>query len=463
MDLVAQRRPPRPPTPPPTPRTSRTRSGARSDTGPVSLRRAADSPAPSEATQTAQAAQSGPALRAEAAARTAAADAVVRGASGASGAGGPAAGTPSRFRGGRGRRALVATALIAGLCGGVIGGWVTSLLSDRSAGDPAPTALAAPAPTVVDPGSVASVVARVLPSVVTIDVTAGTQGGNGSGVIIRADGYVLTNNHVIAPAANAAGQVMVTTTAGAEPILAEIVGRDPRSDLAVLRLPGASGLPVATLGRSGSLVAGAPVIAIGAPFGLAGTVTTGIVSALDRNPTVPAEGGGASVIIGAIQIDAAINPGNSGGPLLDAKGQVVGLNTAIATAPGAAGQSGSVGVGFAIPIDYASSVADEIIRTGRATHPYLGVSAATVTAAEARARGTVPGAIIRDIEPTGPASSAGLIPGDIILRVDDRTVTSTNDLNAATRLHRIGDTVTVTFWRNGAQTTTRVVLQEQPG
>lgn len=356
------------------------------------------------------------------------------------------------------------TAVIAGLLGGATGGWVTSLILGDSEGTSSPTASAEAAPTVIDPGSVAGVVARVLPSVVTIDVTAGAEGGNGSGVIIRSEGYVLTNNHVIAPAANAGGQVMITMSDGAEPVLAEIAGRDASSDLAVLRIPGASGLPAATLGRSGSLVAGAPVIAIGAPFGLSGTVTTGIVSALDRNPTVPAEGGGASVIIGAIQIDAAINPGNSGGPLLDARGQVVGLNTAIATAPGGQAPSGSVGVGFAIPIDYAASVADEIIRTGRATHPYTGVSAATVTAAEARARGTTPGAIIRDVEPAGPAAAAGLLPGDIITRVDDTVVTSTNDLTAATRLHHVGDTVTVTFQRNGVESTARVVLQEQsPG
>ncbi|WP_242424621.1 S1C family serine protease, partial [Frankia sp. EI5c] len=248
---------------------------------------------------------------------------------------------------------------------------------------------------------------------------------------------------------------------GAEPALAQVVGRDERSDLAVLRIPGATGLPAATLGRSDSLVVGTPVIAIGAPFGLSGTVTTGIVSALDRDPSVPVEGGGASVIIGAIQIDAAINPGNSGGPLLDANGQVVGLNTAIATVPGATVQSGSVGVGFAIPIDYAASVADEIIRTGRATHPYLGVSAATVTAAEARARHTTAGAVIRDIEPTGPAAAAGLLPGDIITRVEDTVVTSTNDLTAATRLRRVGDSVTVTYWRAGSERVTRVALQEQ--
>lgn len=360
------------------------------------------------------------------------------------------------------RRVLVVTAVVAGLLGGVVGGGVVAAVTDGSSGTSSPPAAEA-APTVAAAGSVAEAVARALPSVVTIDVTAGAEGGNGSGVIIRSEGYVLTNNHVIAPAAATGGQVTVTVGSGGEPVVAEVVGRDQRSDLAVLRIPGAAGLAAATLGRSGSLVVGAPVIAIGAPFGLSGTVTTGIVSALDRDPSVPVEGGGASVIIGAIQIDAAINPGNSGGPLLDARGQVVGLNTAIATVPGATNQTGNVGVGFAIPIDYAASVADEIIRTGRATHPYLGVSSATVTAAEARARGITPGAVIREVASPGPAASAGLGPGDIITRVDDISITSTNDLTAATRLRHVGDSVTVTFWRSGAVGTTRVVLAEQPG
>ncbi|EFC80396.1 peptidase S1 and S6 chymotrypsin/Hap [Parafrankia sp. EUN1f] len=353
--------------------------------------------------------------------------------------------------------------MIAGLLGGVVGGGTIAAVTDESAQTSGPAASAEAAPTVIVPGSVADVVARVMPSVVTIDVTTGEEGGNGSGVVIRSEGYVLTNNHVIAPAVAAGGQIVVTLGSDAEPRPAEVVGRDVRSDLAVLRIPGVTGLTAATLGRSGSLVVGAPVIAIGAPFGLSGTVTTGIVSALDRNPSVPVDGGGASVIIGAIQIDAAINPGNSGGPLLDAAGQVVGLNTAIATVPGATTQSGSVGVGFAIPIDYAASVADEIIRTGRATHPYLGVSAATVTAAEARARGTRPGAIIREVDSTGPAAAAGLTLGDIITQVDGMAVNSTNDMTAATRLHRVGESVIVTFWRAGAERTTRVVLQEQPG
>ncbi|WP_235497705.1 MULTISPECIES: S1C family serine protease [unclassified Frankia] len=446
MDLVSQRRPPRPTTPPPSELTGAAAPPGRSGT-------AGTPGAPGD----------GPSVGGRRPAQPAGATGAAPGSlDGATGAAAQHHRVPAS-RPVHSRRALVITAVIAGLLGGVVGGGTIAAVTDESAQTSGPATSAEAAPTVIDPGSVADVVARVMPSVVTIDVTAGEEGGNGSGVIIRSEGYVLTNNHVISPAVAAGGQIVVTLGSDTEPRPAEVVGRDARSDLAVLRIPGVTGLTAATLGRSGSLVVGAPVIAIGAPFGLSGTVTTGIVSALDRNPSVPVDGGGASVIIGAIQIDAAINPGNSGGPLLDAAGQVVGLNTAIATVPGATTQSGSVGVGFAIPIDYAASVADEIIRTGRATHPYLGVSAATVTAAEARARGTRAGAIIREVDSTGPAAAAGLTLGDIITQVDGMAVNSTNDMTAATRLHRVGDSVTVTFWRAGAERTTRVVLQEQPG
>jgi putative serine protease PepD len=245
---------------------------------------------------------------------------------------------------------------------------------------------------------------------------------------------------------------------------AKIIGRDPKTDLAVIKVDVPQELPTAILGRSGSLVVGAPVVAIGAPLGLSGTVTTGIVSALDRNPSVPGEGGRTSVLIGAIQIDAAINPGNSGGALLDGRGQVVGINTAIAAIPRAgdhAGQSGNIGVGFAIPIDYARSVADEIIDTGRATHPFVGVSAATITPEEAADQRTSPGALVRDVEPDGPADQAGIRPGDVITKVDDRMISGSNDLIAATRLHRVGDQIEVTYERDGEAATVRVTLQEQ--
>jgi putative serine protease PepD len=206
------------------------------------------------------------------------------------------------------------------------------------------------------------------------------------------------------------------------------------------------------------------VVAVGAPLGLSSTVTSGIISALDRNVDVPTENGGSGVLIGAIQTDAAINPGNSGGPLVDSQAQVVGINSAIATAPGSLGSGGgNIGVGFAIPIDYARSVAEEIIRTGKATHPYLGVTASSIEPEDARANGTDPGAQIQTLVPNGPADQAGLQPGDVITKVDDVTVTGVDDLVAATRLHKVGDQVTVTYRRGSDSRTVRVTLQESTG
>jgi putative serine protease PepD len=267
----------------------------------------------------------------------------------------------------------------------------------------------------------------------------------------------------VTSAAGGDGRVAVSLYKQLRQYSARIVGRDPKTDLAVIKVDVPDQLRAAVLGRSGSLVVGAPVVAIGAPLGLSGTVTTGIVSALDRNPTVPGEDGRASVLIGAIQIDAAINPGNSGGALLDGRGQVVGINTAIATISNGdrSTQSGSIGVGFAIPIDYARSVADEIISTGQATHPFIGVSAATITPEDAEDRHTSPGAFVRDVEPGGPADTAGIRPGDIITKVDSMEIAGSNDLIAATRLHRIGDQIEVTFERDHQVNIVRVTLQEQ--
>ncbi len=368
----------------------------------------------------------------------------------------------------------VAAMLLAGLLGGVAGGVISAHNASSTYGnDYTPTAPAVPAPSVIVSSdtsapvertlSVSAIAARVLPSVVTISVTTPVSTATGSGVIIRSDGYILTNNHVVANAA-AGARISVTLYQELQQISAEIVGRDPKTDLAVIRIQTADPLPAATLGRSGSLVVGAPLVAIGAPLGLAGTVTTGIVSALDRNPTVPAESGGESLLIGAIQTDAAINPGNSGGPLLDGRGQVVGINTAIATVPGGYGDrgaSGNIGVGFAIPIDYAKSIAEEIIQTGRATHPHIGVSAVTITPDGATASGTSPGAMVRGVEAGGPAALAGLRPGDIITKVNNFTVGNSNDLIAATRVHRIGERITVTFERDRRVQTVEVTLQEQ--
>jgi putative serine protease PepD len=366
-----------------------------------------------------------------------------------------------------GWRVLVACLLAAGLIGGGIGGLFVAVTQGDTTVRPVKTlGVGSPAP-VTDRRSVAAIAAGALPAVVTIDAgAAGGDGGTGSGVIISSDGYILTCNHVIAPAVAAGSPISVRRYQEFGQIQAQLVGRDPATDLAVLRIPTTSPLPAATLGQSGSLVVGAPVVAIGAPLGLSGTVTTGVVSALDRNPTEPA--GNAippTVLIGAIQIDAAINPGSSGGPLLDALGQVVGINAAIAAVPGheEQTQSGSIGVGFAIPVDFARSVAQELISTGRATHPYVGASSATITAGEASTIGGVPGARLVSLVPDGPAARAGLRIGDVVTRIDASTIRGTNDLIVAARLHRVGDRVSVTYVRQGVTGTAQMTLQEQQG
>jgi putative serine protease PepD len=226
----------------------------------------------------------------------------------------------------------------------------------------------------------------------------------------------------------------------------------------VLKVESDEPLPAATLGQSRNLVVGDPVIAIGSPLGLSGTVTAGIISALNRTVDVPSEGGARNPLFNAVQTDAAINPGNSGGALVNARGEVIGINTAIATLGGGGpfGErtGGSIGVGFAIPVDEAKSVAEEIIRTGRATHPSIGVSATTVAGSDRK------GALVRDVMPDGGAARAGLQPGDLIVEVDGEEVTSVDELILAIRSNRIGDTVTVTYVRNGERRTADVELQD---
>ena len=358
--------------------------------------------------------------------------------------------------------ALVVVALVAALIGSAIGaisgvayehGHVNKASSDLSPGP----ALGTGSPTPVDPNpeSVAQIAAKLLPSVVTLNVSGATESGTGSGVIIRSDGYILTNNHVVEVAANG-GTITADFYKGKQKVPARIVGRDPKTDLAVVRVD-ATNLPAAVLGQSSSLVVGDPVVALGAPLGLSSTVTSGIVSALDRNVDVPDESGGSSggLIIGAIQTDAAINPGNSGGPLVDDKAQVIGINSAIAAAPGNTGSTGgNIGVGFAIPIDYARSIADEIIKTGKATHPYVGVTAGPDTT------GNTNGAKVISVVPGGPADKAGLRPDDVIIKVQGQTIDGVDGLVAATRLHKVGDVVSITYVRDGKTYTVPVTLQE---
>ena len=306
------------------------------------------------------------------------------------------------------------------------------------------------------PDSVAGIAAKVLQSVVNISVTSPSGSGTGSGVVIRSDGYVLTNNHVV----DSAGAVVTVSFNGAESVEvpASIVGRDPDTDLAVIKVRTSKSLVPAALGQSRNLVVGDPVIAIGSPLGLAGTVTTGIISALNRTVNVPGESGGRTPLFNAIQTDAAINPGNSGGALVDAKGQVIGINSAIATL-GSSGtdQSGSIGVGFAIPIDEARSVAEELIRTGTATHPAIGVKALTSTTSGQQ------GAMVQAVLPGAPAEKAGIQAGDVITAVDGTAVHSVDELIIAIREHKIGQTVTLTYIRDGKTSTARATLEDNKG
>ena len=352
---------------------------------------------------------------------------------------------------------VVATALLAGGVGGLVGsrgGGTRVEVRDRTATLGAPitgTAVARPAT------SVAAIAAKVLRSVVSVQVDSGSSGGTGSGVVLRSDGYILTNNHVVAEG----GTITVSFTDDSQPDLqARIVGTDPETDLAVIKVVNAPRLVPATLGTSSDLVVGDPVIAIGSPLGLAGTVTTGIISALNRTVQVPSESGGtAPPLFDAIQTDAAINPGNSGGALVDAAGRVIGINSAIATLGSASAdtQSGSIGVGFAIPVDEARSIAEQLIRTGRATHPSIGVTARTVGGDGSGPRGA---RIVSDVA-GGAAEKAGLRPGDLIVSVAGTPVHSVDQLVVALREHRVGDRVAVTYLRGGSRRTAEVVLQDK--
>ncbi|MEV1294504.1 trypsin-like peptidase domain-containing protein [Pseudonocardia sp. NPDC049635] len=331
---------------------------------------------------------------------------------------------------------VVALALAAGLVGGGVGfGGAYAVFGSSGSGPE--TLASAPAPgTPAQPadGSIAGAAAAIRPSTVDIQVRTPQGVSEGSGVILTADGEVLTNNHVVSGAARG-GQITVTLADGARHE-ATVVGTSPSYDLAVIRLQGASGLTAATLGESAGVQVGEQVVATGSPQGLSGTVTAGIISALNR--TVAAGGDGAApVVYNGLQTDAPINQGNSGGPLVNLAGQVVGINSAIATT----GQGqGSIGLGFAIPVDTAKRVAQELMSDGVATKPQLGVRG-SVTAVRGAATG---GAEIAGVEPGSAAEQAGLRPGDVVTEVDEYRVSSFADLIARIGNFTPGQQVTLT-------------------
>ena len=293
---------------------------------------------------------------------------------------------------------------------------------------------------------VAAIAESVLPSVVSILIEAGDNSGSGSGFIVQSDGYILTNNHVAAPAANG-GELTVVFEDG-EKALAKIVGRNSSYDLAVLKVD-KTGLPAAVLGDSSAVRVGEIAIAIGAPLGLNGTVTSGIISSLDR--PVTAGGSGELAFINAIQTDAAINPGNSGGPLLDGSGRVIGINSAIATLAGTiGGETGSIGLGFAIPINTAKRIAEELISTGDSQTPIIGVVLNTAYTGE--------GAEISEITPGGPAQEAGFRVGDVITGFNGRQVADSTELVVAIRSYAPGEQIEITVTRNGQSSTIPLTL-----
>ncbi|WP_158866476.1 S1C family serine protease [Leifsonia sp. AG29] len=303
----------------------------------------------------------------------------------------------------------------------------------------------------------AEVASRVLPSVVTVNVT-GPSTSNGSGQVISLDGYILTNNHVIYPATRG-GKLSVRFSDGHE-APAELVGRDPKTDLAVIRVHEKDPVPTIPTGDSGSLAVGQPVVALGAPLGLSSTVTAGIVSALGRTVPVPSDDDRNAVLVGAIQTDASINPGNSGGALVDCQGRLVGVNTAIATVPGSSGQrsSGSVGIGFAVPETTALEVAHELIEHGKVSYPTAGISVTPLPPSAAAGAGLSGGLYVQSVVAGGPASRAGLRPGDVVTELNGAPAVSADALTVVQLTGKAGDRVSVVYLRDGTRHEAEVTL-----
>ncbi|HEY3438209.1 MAG TPA: trypsin-like peptidase domain-containing protein, partial [Actinotalea sp.] len=347
---------------------------------------------------------------------------------------------------------LLVLALVAGALGGVV---ATRMAAGRDRG-----AVVLPESSGQERAGeltgVAAIAEAVLPSVVAIEVTSSEGEGTGSGMVLQADGYILTNNHVVASAAQDGSSIVVVFADGSEE-KAEIVGRTSEYDLAVIKVA-REGLSPLVLGDSDQVVVGDPVVAIGAPLGLQGTVTTGIVSALHR--PVAAGDGDTPAFINAIQTDAAINPGNSGGPLVDSAGEVIGINSAIAQRPGLTAAAGSIGLGFAIPSNQARRTAAELIANGRATYPVIGVLLDSRYTGEGVQVSTEPQDGQAPVTAGGPADKAGIKPGDIILAVDGRPVTEADELIVSIRAKAPGDSVTLTVRSGDQQRDVRMVLDE---
>jgi putative serine protease PepD len=347
---------------------------------------------------------------------------------------------------------IVAAALIAGIIGGGAGFGGAYALLDNGSSSSATTLTGTPSSgtnaTPAANGTVAAAASKAMPSTADIRVTTSQGTAEGSGVVLTSDGDVLTNNHVVA---GSTGPIGVTLANGTTHT-ATVVGTSPSYDLAVIKLDGVSGLTAATLGRTADVQVGQQVVAIGSPQGLTGTVTTGIVSALNRTVAVQGDSG-TGVVYNGLQTDTAINQGNSGGPLVNLDGQVVGINSAIATS--GSGSTGSIGLGFAIPVDQARRVAQEIMDTGKATKPVLGVQGNASTSSPGSGTG---GATIAAVTAGGPAEAAGLKQGDVVTKVGDSAVGDFSDLVARIGAYSPGDKVTLTVGAGGSTRTVDVTL-----
>ncbi|MFH8577619.1 trypsin-like peptidase domain-containing protein [Streptomyces zaomyceticus] len=365
----------------------------------------------------------------------------------------------------------VAGALVFALVTGVIGGGIGAYVERNGGLTTVELPQAESGDTDRAPDSVAGIAAGALPGVVTLHVKGGGSSGTGTGFVLDAKGHILTNNHVV-DGAESSEDITVTFSSG-ETARAKVVGKDTGYDLAVVQVTGVSGLKPLPLGNSDNVRVGDPVVAIGAPFDLSNTVTSGIISAKERPITAGGEKGDGSDIsyVDALQTDAPINPGNSGGPLLDSKGRVIGINSAIRAAGGGSGdgeggsasQPGSIGLGFAIPINQGKRVAEELINTGKATHPVIGVSLDMQFNGDGARVGEKGKDGTASVTPGGPAAKAGLRPGDVITKVDGQRVHNGEELIVKIRAHRPGDRLELTLTRDGKELTKTLTLGSSQG
>ncbi|MEU3464380.1 trypsin-like peptidase domain-containing protein [Streptomyces sp. NPDC006733] len=373
-------------------------------------------------------------------------------------------GGPDRPRGGRALPLIAGAALIALLAGG-IGGAAGVYAERHSAPESEPVTLPQASEVSADRArdSVAGIAARTLPGVVYIHVKGSAGEDTGTGFVLDTRGHILTNNHVVGSAGKGA-DIQVTFTGG-QRSTAKVVGVDSGYDLAVIEVGGVSGLRPLVFGNSDSVRVGDPVVAIGAPYGLEGTVTAGIISATRRPVTAAGTADGSEVsYVDALQTDAPINPGNSGGPLVDGQGRVIGINSAIRAADDggpAGGQGGSIGLGFAIPANQAKRVAEELINTGRATHPVIGVSVDMAYEGDGARVGGKAGTAA--VTPGGPGDRAGITSGDVVTAVDGERVHRGEELIVKIRSHRPGDRLTLTLVRDGSERTVELTLGSATG